>query len=65
MINQYDTVENLIDNVENIPQKKRKETIIQNKELALISKQLVTLKNDVKLPLEIKDLAFKPLEVEK
>ena len=37
--------------------KKRKETIIQNKELALISKQLV-IANDVKVH-EIKDLAFK------
>ncbi|MFL2662478.1 MAG: DNA polymerase I [Alphaproteobacteria bacterium] len=65
LINQYSTVENLIDNVENITQKKRKETIILNKDLALISKKLVTLKNDIKLPLEIKELDFKPLEVGK
>ena len=65
LINQYSTVENLIDNVENIIQKKRKETIILNKDLALISKKLVTLKNDIKLPLEIKELDFKPLEVGK
>jgi len=65
LINQYSTVENLIDNAENIAQKKRKETIILNKDLALISKKLVTLKNDIKLPLEIKELDFKPLEVGK
>merc|ERR1711991_489197 len=47
LINQYSTVENLIDNAENITQKKRKETIILNKDLALISKKLVTLKNDI------------------
>ena len=55
----------MIDNAENITQKKRKETIILNKDLALISKKLVTLKNDIKLPLEIKELDFKPLEVGK
>ena len=65
LINQYSTVENLIENVENITQKKRKETIILNKDLALISKKLVTLKKDVELPVEIKELDFKPLEVGK
>ena len=65
LINQYSTVENLIENVENITQKKRKETIILNKDLALISKKLVTLKKDIELPVEIKELDFKPLEVGK
>ncbi len=65
LINQYSTVENLIENVENITQKKRKETIILNKDLALISKKLVTLKKDIELPIEIKELDFRPLEVGK
>ena len=45
--------------------KKKKRTIILNKDLALISKKLVTLKKDVELPVEIKELDFKPLEVGK
>ena len=44
---------------------KKKETIILNKDLALISKKLVTLKKDIELPVEIKELDFKPLEVGK
>ena len=43
LINQYSTVENLIENVENITQKKKRNNHL-NKDLALISKKLVTLK---------------------
>ncbi len=65
LINEFGNIENLIEKVDQITQIKRRESIIQNKELLLISKKLVTLKDDVKLPTNISELNFKPLRVEK
>ena len=47
LINEYDNLENLLESAEKIKQNKRRESLINNKELIKISKQLVTLKNDV------------------
>ena len=44
LINKYDTLEKLLDKAHEIKQNKRRETIIENKEKAIISKKLVTLK---------------------
>ncbi len=65
LINEFDNIESLIENVEKIKQQKKKESILSNKDLLLISKKLVTLKDDVELPVSIKQLNFKPLKVEK
>ena len=45
------------------PQKKRKETLITNKDLAFVSKKIVTLKDDV--PVENKIESFKIKNIEK
>ena len=47
LINEYDNLENLLESAEKIKQNKRRESLLNNKELIKISKQLVTLKNDV------------------
>ncbi len=47
LINKFGSLEELLKNAETIKQNKRRETIIENKDKALISKKLVTLKNDV------------------
>ena len=65
LINDFGDVENLIKNVHQIKQEKRRNSIIENKDLLLISKKLVTLKDDVDLPIKISDLKFNPLKVEK
>lgn len=49
LLEQYETLENLLDHAEEIPQKGRREKLMANKELALISKELVTLKTDVEV----------------
>ena len=49
LINKYKTLENLLKKASEIPQNKRRETLLSNKDKAMISKQLVTLKNDVPL----------------
>ena len=54
LINKYGTLEKLLDNANEISQNKRRETLIENKDKAIISKKLVTLKKDspVKIKLE-------------
>ena len=47
LINKYKTLENLLKKASEIPQNKRRETLLSNKDKAMISKQLVTLKDDV------------------
>ena len=63
LIKKYKTLDNLLKRAEEIPQKKRKETLIENKDLALVSKKLVTLKKDV--PVENKIESFDIKNVEK
>merc|ERR1712127_447551 len=43
LINKYGTLENLLKSAHEIKQNKRRETLIENKDKALISKKLVTL----------------------
>jgi DNA polymerase-1 len=47
LINEYDNLENLLNSAEKIKQNKRRESLINNKDLINISKKLVTLKDDV------------------
>ncbi len=47
LINKYETLDTLLDKASEIPQNKRRETLIANKDKALLSRQLVTLKDNV------------------
>ena len=47
LINEYDNLENLLNSAEKIKQNKRRESLVNNKDLINISKKLVTLKDDV------------------
>ncbi len=63
LINQYGNLDNLLKKAKEIKQNKRRETLINNKDKAIISKKLVTLKNDV--PVKNKIDEFKLREVDK
>ena len=63
LINKYKTLEKLLDNAHEIKQNKRRETIIKNKDKAIVSKKLVTLKKDVPIKISLKD--FKLQEIDK
>tara|TARA_Y100000590_G_scaffold246134_1_gene276547 strand:+ start:8938 stop:11712 length:2775 start_codon:yes stop_codon:yes gene_type:complete len=63
LINKYDNLENLLNNAEEIKQNKRRETLIENKDKAILSKKLVTLKKDV--PIKNKIEEFKLREIDK
>ena len=65
LINEYQSLEKLLENSEKIKQEKRRDSIIQNREMAIISKKLVTLREDINLPKSIDELKFQPLNVEK
>lgn len=55
LINTYGSVEGLYENVDNLKKSKMKEKIIQNRELAFLSKQLIRLKNDLVISQELSD----------
>ena len=63
LINKYGTLEKLLDNAHEIKQNKRRETLIENKDKAIISKKLVTLMKDA--PVERKIEEFKLKEIDK
>ena len=63
LINKYGTLEKLLETAHEIKQNKRRETLIENKDKALISKKLVTL--DDKSPVNKNLTEFKLKEVDK
>ena len=65
LINKYKNLETLLKKAEEIPQKKRKQTIIENKNSALISKKLVTLKDDVPVKDKIDNFIIKEIKKDK
>ncbi len=65
LINKYKTLENLLNKASEIPQNKRRETLLSNKDKAMISKQLVTLKNDVPLKNDAADFIIKDINKDK
>ncbi len=65
LINKYKNLDNLLDKANDIPQKKRKETLLQNKDKALLSRQLVTLKNDVPIKEDPNTFLLKEIKKEK
>ena len=65
LINKYKNLDMLLKKANEIPQKKRKETLVNNKESALISKKLVTLKDDVPIKNKIEDFIIKDVKKDK
>ena len=59
LINQYGTLEKLLKSAHKIKQNKRRETLIENKDKALISKQLVTLNKDSPINRELSEFILK------
>ena len=65
LINNYGNLEKLLKNASQIKQNKRRETLLNNKNNALISKQLVTLKKDVPVKDKIESFILKNVEKDK
>jgi DNA polymerase-1 len=62
LINTYGTLENLLDHAEEIKQPARRQKLIDNADLARISKQLVTLEQHVPVELGLDALVRVPIE---
>ena len=65
LINKYGTLEKLLDHAEEIKQNKRRETLIENKDKALISKRLVTLKHDAPTDRDLHEFELKEIDKDK
>ena len=65
LINKYGTLEKLLDNAQEIKQNKRRETLIENKDKAIISKKLVTLLKDAPVERKIEEFYLKEIDKDK
>ncbi len=65
LINKYGDLEKLLKSAHEIKQNKRRETLIDNKDKALISKKLVTLKSDAPVNKNLTDLELKSIDKDK
>ncbi len=65
LINKYGTLEKLLKSAHEIKQNKRRETLLENKDKALISKQLVTLKHDSPIKKDLSEFILKDIDKDK
>ena len=65
LIKEYGNLENLLKNANKIKQNKRRETLIENKDKAIISKKLATLKKDVPVKNKIEEFELKEIDKQK
>ena len=65
LINKYGNLETVLKSANEIKQNKRRETLIENKDKALISKKLVTLKNDAPINKGLTEFQLKEIDKDK
>jgi DNA polymerase-1 len=65
LINKYGTLDKLLKSTHEIKQNKRRETLIENKDKALISKELVILKHDAPVDRELSEFKLKEIDKDK
>ena len=65
LINKYGNLEKLLDSAQEIKQNKRRESLIANKDKAVISKKLVTLMKDAPVEIKIEDFYLKEIDKDK
>ena len=65
LINKYVNLEKLLESAHEIKQNKRRETLIENKDKALISKKLVTLKHDAPIKIAPNEFQLKDIDKDK
>ena len=65
LINKYGTLEKLLECANEIKQNKRRETLIENQDKAIISKKLVTLKSDAPIDRDLNEFKLKEIDKDK
>ena len=63
LLQQFDTLDAVLENTENVKKPSIRKSLVENRELAIISKDLVTIRTDVPLSMSIDDLG--PAEVDR
>ena len=61
LIAEYGSLDKILDNIPLITNKKMREALLNGRDLAYLSKKLVTIRTDVEIPLELADAACDPL----
>ncbi len=64
LINKFESLEGLYNNIDSVPPSKRKDSLITNKDLAFLSYKLVTLDDQVHLEHQLDDIRIKIAHVE-
>ncbi len=64
LIHEYGSIEKLYENLDNVSGKKLNENLRENKEMAFLSKKLVTIDKDLDYDFHMDDLTFKEPELE-
>ena len=59
LIQEYGSIENVLTNVESISGKKVKESLMENREMAIFSKKLATIVTDVPIEIDLDDIKSK------
>ena len=65
LINKYKSLEKVLEKAHEIPQKKRRETILENKNKAILSRKLVELKSDVPVKQKLETFTLNEINKEK
>ena len=65
LINKYKSLDKLLERANEIPQNKRRETILKNKDKAILSHKLVKLKQDVPVKTKIETFILRAINKEK
>jgi DNA polymerase-1 len=65
LINKYKSLEKLLEKANEIPQNKRRETILQNKDKAILSRKLAELKIDVQVEQKLETFELKKIDKQK
>ena len=65
LINQYGSLDNLYARITELKTSKMQEKLVENREMAFLSKELIRLKYDVPVPLSLADYAALPANTEK
>jgi DNA polymerase I len=62
LLQKYGSLEEVLSHIEEIPGKKRQENLRENRELAMVSKQLATLKRDIETGVDLKEIVAQPAD---
>ena len=61
LLNRFTSLDNIYENIDKIEKEKLKEKLTSNRDIALLSKELATIRTDAPLPFNIDEFPFNPI----